>query len=80
MRKNLSLGVLCEVVRSKNGNSWLLLTLRVGNGKQWETAMALKKTGRFDWEHLLAEMSYGKTASTGRVTLPIPCSSFNMAR
>jgi CRP/FNR family transcriptional regulator, cyclic AMP receptor protein len=33
----------------------------VGFGKRWEIAMALKKTGRFDWQYLLAEMPYGKT-------------------
>jgi hypothetical protein len=34
-------------------------TLRVAQGKQWETAMALKKTKRFDWEQVLAVVSNG---------------------
>ena len=41
--------------------SWVALTLRVRYGKQGEIAMALKKTRRIDWQHLIAKMSYGKT-------------------
>jgi len=34
--------------------------------------MALKKTGRFDWEHLLAEMSYGKTFLESKPEMGMP--------
>jgi hypothetical protein len=56
VRWNLSLGVLYEAVGVKTGNSSLLLTLRVGYGKEGETAMELEKTGRFFLVHHHADI------------------------
>jgi len=43
---------------------WELVVTPNASRRLWEAreiAMALKRTGRFDWEHLLAEISHGKT-------------------